>query len=150
MSLKEPLRFSQRTLTTITWPCDNIPNRKTGHQVCTDEMIGPQEQLCGPLTIIELTKVYRFLLWKFIHFERGFLEVVLERFLCWWHLIVREQARLSDGLANQSLESKWTVGERLASDQRAVWKLMLILCKGQWTVLQCLVGKCIHIEKILS
>ena len=39
----------------------------------TDEMIEQQEQLNGSLTIIELTKIYRFLLWKFAHFKRSVL-----------------------------------------------------------------------------
>ena len=39
-------------------------------------MIGPQQQLSGSLIIIELTKIYRFLLWKFVHLEKRFLEEV--------------------------------------------------------------------------
>ena len=34
-------------------------------------MIGLQEQLSGSLTIIELTKIYSYLLWKFAHLERS-------------------------------------------------------------------------------
>ena len=34
-------------------------------------MIGPQEQLSGSLTVTELTKIYRFLLWKTVNFERS-------------------------------------------------------------------------------
>ena len=37
-------------------------------------MIGPQEQLEGSFIIIGLTKNYRFFLWKFVHFEKGFLD----------------------------------------------------------------------------
>ena len=39
-------------------------------------MIGPQEQLSGSLTVIELTKIYRFFHWKFAHFEKSVLEGV--------------------------------------------------------------------------
>ena len=39
-------------------------------------MIGPQEQLRGSLIIKELTKIYKFVLWKFVHFEKSVLEGV--------------------------------------------------------------------------
>ena len=39
-----------------------------------DQMIGPQEQLSGSLIIIELTKIYRFSHWKFVHFEKNVLD----------------------------------------------------------------------------
>ena len=39
-------------------------------------MIGPQEQLSSSLIIIELTKIYRFFLSKFVHFEKIVLEGV--------------------------------------------------------------------------
>ena len=39
-------------------------------------MIEPQKQLSDSLIIIELAKVYRFLLWKFDHFEKRVLEGV--------------------------------------------------------------------------
>ena len=39
-----------------------------------NEMIAPQEQLSGSLIIIELTKIYRFFHWKFVHFEKRVLE----------------------------------------------------------------------------
>ena len=41
-----------------------------------DEMIGLQEQLSGSLIIIELTKIYRFFLWKFVHFKKNVQEGV--------------------------------------------------------------------------
>ena len=37
-------------------------------------MIGPQEQLSGSLIIIELTKIDRFFLWKFVHLEKSVLD----------------------------------------------------------------------------
>ena len=39
-------------------------------------MIGPQEQLSGSLIIIELQKIYRFFLCKFVHFKKSVLEGV--------------------------------------------------------------------------
>ena len=57
----------------------------TGHKIYTkdeisngriDEMIGPQEHLSGSLIIIELTKIYRFFLWKFAHLKKIVLEWV--------------------------------------------------------------------------
>ena len=44
-----------------------------------DEMIRLQEQLNGSLIIIELTKIYRFFLWKIAHFEKSVLEGVFAR-----------------------------------------------------------------------
>ena len=37
-------------------------------------MIGPQEQLKGFLIIIELTKIYKFWLCKFVYFEKFALD----------------------------------------------------------------------------
>ena len=59
-----------------------------------DEMIGPQEQLSAFLIMIQFTKIYSFLLWKFVHFYRGVFDEVL-------HMVLRELLRLSDGLGNQ-------------------------------------------------
>ena len=59
-----------------------------------DEMIGRQEQLSAFLIMIQFTKIYSFLLWKFVHFYRGVLDEVL-------HMVLRELLRLSDGLGNQ-------------------------------------------------
>ena len=39
----------------------------------TVEMIGPQQQLSGSLIILELLKIYKSLLWKFVHLHRGVL-----------------------------------------------------------------------------
>ena len=39
-------------------------------------MIGLQEQLSDSLAIIELTKIYSFLLWKFVHLESSETEGV--------------------------------------------------------------------------
>ena len=60
-----------------------------------DEMIESQQQLSAFLIIIQFTKFYSFLLWKFVHFHRGVLEGVL-------HMVLWELLRLSDSLANRS------------------------------------------------
>ena len=37
-------------------------------------MIGPQDQICGSLAIVEFLRIQMFLLWKFVNFERSVLE----------------------------------------------------------------------------
>ena len=41
-----------------------------------DEMIRPQEELSGALTTIRLTKIYRYLNWKNVHFQGSVFEGV--------------------------------------------------------------------------
>ena len=59
-----------------------------------DEMIGPQQQLSLFLIIIQFTKFYSFLAWKFVHFHKGVVEGVL-------HMVLWELLRLSDILENR-------------------------------------------------
>ena len=60
----------------------------------TEEMIGQKQQMSAFLIIIQFTKFYSLLLWKFVHFHSG----VLEGFL---HMVFLELLRLSDSLANR-------------------------------------------------
>ena len=57
--------------------CDDIWTQKKGASNLnlkkksdgqTDKVIAQQELMSGSLTIVELTKIYRFLLWKFVSF----------------------------------------------------------------------------------
>ena len=93
-----------------------------------------------------------------IYLFRKQLPVGFETASWWYHVAVREQLRLSDGLAKRSfhrsniwrvqLRSNLTVGERLlVADQWTVSKCGLILSKTQWHVFECLVSKFIHFEK---
>ena len=47
--------------------------KKTNQMVELSKWLDSKEGLSGSLTITELTKIYRFLLWKFVGFERRVL-----------------------------------------------------------------------------
>ena len=96
------------------------------------------------ILVIQFTKFYSFLLWKFFHFHRGVLEGVL-------HMVLWELLRLSDSLVNRSfcwsdisrvqLKSNWVVGKGLlASDSKTVWNSRLVLSKALLIFFNCRYG----------
>ena len=81
------------------------------------------------LTIIKLTKIYRFLLWKFVHFERSVV-IFAYRWPC--KLIIFFCCL---GISRVQQKSNWTVsGRLLASDREAVKQCRLILLKVRLTL----------------
>ena len=120
----------------------------------TDEMIRLQQQLSAFLIIKQFTKIYSFLLWKFVHFHRGVLEGIL-------HIVLWELIRLPDGLVNRSfwrwdfsrvqLKSNWTVGKGLlTSDSKTFWKSRLILSKSLSLFFYCWFGNWFIWKELVS
>ena len=79
-------------------------------------MIVLQEQLEGFLFIIGATKIYRFFLSKFVHFEKSVLERVLSYYT--WYSENCSDCQMAFQ-TDQLLKSNWTVGERLLASAQS-------------------------------